>query len=461
MAYLTPKVRLSKDNILQIHHPDLAGVETYLTANLSATGTALTVKSNEGFTNGDILLYEKYGDSAAELKAVDAAVTSGTSMTSTAVTYAHSIDCPVYKALWNQVEISGAATATGSKTTIATVNLTVTEPYTEYVVASTTYSYYFVRFVNGSTYSSYSDALVSTDFAPMTVGFIRRCAFENVDQPFEDKFTADWVYDQMYQCEADTLKMKDRWSSLVELDYDLGALSTGLNRIALPSDIEDKQTNKAVLGFRISGKENMEYVGPGDWQRLMQNVQYTTLASTAAVGATTLILTDSADFEDSGTVMIAGTDYTYTTNTRSTNTLSGLTALTAEITAAANVWQGATDGEPRRYTVNDGYVYFDVPVSSDWNGMNCWLDYYKTAQRYDSDGDTVLMNDPNLYISYLEASIKKKKGNGEISPNDNSVKDYERRKTLLALKDKNPNPSRIVPDVPNVLHRRPFSWWRG
>ncbi len=448
MSYEIPKLSFVRDNIVRVHHPDIIEPLTQLTASVAATGTALTVRNNAGFTNADLILYEGYGNANAELKALNAAVTAGTALTSTATTFAHAIDCPINKVLWNQIEISGATTTTGTKTVIATISMDVTQLDTDYVVTGTTYTYYFVRYVNGAVYSSYSDAIAATDFPPNTVGFVRRAAFENLDQPFEGKFHSQWLYDSLWQCEQDVLKQKRKWSCMVEQDYDLGDVTEGMASVALPTDIEDKQTNKAVLGVRIGNKENMEYVDNAEFSEIMLDVAHTTLASTAAVGATSLTLTDSNDFDDDGSVMIAGTEYAYTANNRTTNVLTGLTALTAEITAAVNIWQGIDEGEPTRYTVIDGYIYFDCPPDDTFADRNIWLDYYKGSQRYNSDGDELLMNDPGLYIYWIEMAIKKKKGNGELTLGDQSAREYEKRRTLFALQDKNPYGTRMVPQVP-------------
>lgn len=460
--YEAPKVNLVKDNLIRVHNPMSISPQTQLTTNLAAGYSTLAVRNNAGFSNGDFILFEGYGNENAEIKRINAAITAGTVLACTAPTFAHSIDCSVEKVLWDQVKIYGTNTTIAVGTLIATVDLQVDSLYTDYVVTGTTYTYYYVTFYNsaGAVEGEESDLLLATDFLPNTVGFVRRAAFENIDQDFAGKYSHNWVFDQLYQCELDVLKSKDKWGSMVELEYDMGNITRNLCSMALPTDIEDKQTNKSILGLRIAGRDNMEWVDNDSFHDIMYDVHHTTLATTAAVGAVTLVLTDSRDFDDSGSVMIAGTDYTYTGNTRSTNTLTGLTALSAQIDSGADVWQGIDEGEPRRYTVRDGYAYFDVPTDSDWTGRNIWIDYYKTAQRYDSDSDTLLMNDPGLYILWLEIAIKKRRSGGDLPQNDNSWKEYERRKALLTLKDKNPYDLRMVPLMPDIRNRKQFGWWR-
>jgi hypothetical protein len=455
MAYQSPRLELVKDNLIRIYHPDLIEPKSFLTASITAGGTTLTVENNAGFSNTDpqtLVLFEGLGLENAEIKRVNGAITAGTSLTVQGVTFNHAINTSIQAILFNQVEISGAATATGAKTVIATVDLNLGGLSTDYVVTSTTYNYYFARFYNSLAttpyHGAYSDALIFSGFPTNSVGFIRRNAFKNLGENFGEKWNANWVYDQIYACELDLTKAKQRWGQAVVYDYDLGDLSTGLARLALPTDIEDSKTNKAILGLRIGTNKNLTYLERPDFEEVMYSVAHSTMNSTAAEGATSFVLDDSNDFEDSDSVTIGEDSFTYTTNTRSTKTLSGITAITSEIAAGTDVWQNITLGEPLRYTVNDGYIYFDIPPSEDYDGRNVWIDYIKAPSRPDSDADTVLFNDPYLYVYWLEMAIKKEKNNGELSPNDISLIEYNRRKILLVGFDKDPYGLRLIPNVP-------------
>lgn len=464
MAYQAPKIERIGDNIIRIYHPDYLAPRTYLTASVAATGTTLTVVNNEGFAEHDVVLLEGFGIENAEIKEVNAAVTAGTSLTITAATFAHGINCAVQKILFDQVEVSGTTTLTGSKAHAATMALNAGGNYTDYVLSSDLQgdTYIFARYYNSMAstpfYSSYSDGL-SADFGPKTVGFIRRNAFANIGEKYDGvRFTSQWVYDQIYLGELDVAKELRRWSWLYSFDYDLGNLTEGLRRIALPSDIEDDKTNKSIMGVRIEDEINMDYMDWTEYQDAMNGVAYTTLATAASIGDTTLVLTDSRDFEDSGSVNIAGTSYTYTTNTRSTNTLSGLTALSAGIAVDSEIWQSISFGTPGRYAINDGYLYFDIPPDSDLEGRNIWIDYYKTITKCDSDNDEVEVADPQLIISWLEMAIKKEKANGALNLSDVSYVTYNRRKELLVKNEMSGQRMRFVPDVP--LSNKPITWWR-
>lgn len=467
MAYQAPRISISKDNVLRVHHPEVLEPSTYLTASVAAAGVTLTVKNNAGFANGDVLLIESFGAKGAEIKKVNGAVSAGSSITVSALTFAHGISARVSKILFDKVEISGAATASGSKTVIATVDLNASGPHTDYIISSTTYAYYFARFYNSLDvspfYGAYSDATSATDYDAKNVGFIRRLAFENVDQEFEGKYAQDtnWVYDNIYLCEVETLKVKDHWSELASLNYDMGNVSTGVAYAALPSDIQDQNTGKSILGLRIGKRENMVYVDDAEFTWANENVGHTTLSVGVSVSDTTVTLTDSRDFDDSGSINIAGTEYSYTSNNRSTGVLSGFTAFSGTIASGTDVWQGVTFGEPRRFTVRSGYVYFDTPPSSDFNGRNIWISYIRGAQRPDSDGDSVLFAGyPLLYIAWLQMAIKKRKNGGVLPVGDEAVVAYEKEAAKFATRDRNQIGVRLVPDIPTTRNRRPYGFLR-
>lgn len=132
--------------------------KTYLTAAVAAAGTTLTVKDNTGISNGDYLILGEIGEEGTEIKAVNGAVTAGTSITITAVTFAHGVDTPIYRADFNQCEFSRATTLTGSKSVLNTGSITPDQQFTIYDDTTNTTGYGFVRWKNSTdaSYSSYS-----------------------------------------------------------------------------------------------------------------------------------------------------------------------------------------------------------------------------------------------------------------------------------------------------------------
>jgi len=539
MAYSQPHIQRLRDDTIRIYHQEILQPRTYLTADIAAGGTANTVANNDGWTYYDLILAEGFNIENAEIKRVNGIVTAGTTLTSSAWTFAHSINCPLMRVLFDQIEVSGASSLTGVKGGATLINITAAQPYTDYVLSSAlqAYSYIFVRYYNSlaSTpfYSDYSDGIATTDLTPKTLGFIKRNAFKNIGEEWGGRFTDEWFYDQVYLGELDVAKSLKRWSWLYSFDYDLGNITEGEWRVALPTDIEDKMTNKSIMGVRIEGDINLDPIDWTEYQNAMNGVHHTPLSSAAAVGDTKLVLTDSRDFEDSGTVyvktyladvvfsnssgdVVMGTytshglltgdkilvsgctnDYcntnwtityltantftldgaswasftgadvtgdvtpvksktlTYTGNSRSTNTTTGITALTVSVAASADIWQNISFGTPLQYAVNNGYLYFDIPPSHNLEGRNIWLDYYTTVTRKDSDGDEVTVNDPSLLVLWIEMAIKREKSNGELPVTDPSWIAYEQKKKMLITNEISGQNLRLVPQTVG----RAKGWW--
>ena len=153
--------------------------KTYLTSACDAAATTLTVKAVDGnaWADDDYVILGEIGSKTAELLQVNGAVSDGTSITidqsgSGGTRYAHSINEPLYRVMYNQVEFSRATTETGSKTVLATNEIQPDDEATRYFDTSNTTGYGFVRFKNSTTttYSSYSDAIPYTGYTSKSLG---------------------------------------------------------------------------------------------------------------------------------------------------------------------------------------------------------------------------------------------------------------------------------------------------
>ena len=125
MSYETSRIIRVRGRTIEVAHLELPEhPSTVLTADVSATGTALTVLDNAGFVNAQKILIGELGKEQTEIKSVNAAVTAGTALTSTAVTFAHPAGALVKRILFNQWRIYGNATnTTVGSTLIATIDV--------------------------------------------------------------------------------------------------------------------------------------------------------------------------------------------------------------------------------------------------------------------------------------------------------------------------------------------------
>ena len=132
---------LSVENTLQ----DLPTTPySYLSANVSAAGTALGVKNINPFTANWAIQLGKTGESQSEILNISGAPASGTVNTATSLLYAHNIDTPVYQIHYDQIIFERSTTGTaGTAVAIGTVNITPNSFYTEFndATGTTTYAY--------------------------------------------------------------------------------------------------------------------------------------------------------------------------------------------------------------------------------------------------------------------------------------------------------------------------------
>src|SRR3990167_3291473 len=106
--------------------------KTYLTSAVAVAATTLTIKAvdSNAWADDDYVIVGEIGTATAEILRIAAAVSDGTSLTITqtpsgadsgGARFAHSVDEPVYRVLYNRVEFSRNTTnSTTGVSTLAT-----------------------------------------------------------------------------------------------------------------------------------------------------------------------------------------------------------------------------------------------------------------------------------------------------------------------------------------------------
>lgn len=444
MSYESAVIRDARNNVLRIAHPSVPGSPiTYLSASVAAAAVTLAVADNYGFANADLFVVGRLGSDATEIKKVNAAVTQGTALTVTALTYAHAVDSQVALTLWDQVEISGAATATGSKTVITTTSIQPDRPETTYAVVGTTYAFYFARYKNSvtSAFSSYSDPADATGYAKTTVRSVKDSALSMVNEQVSGLISDDFLNQEIFNCEEEVYRMKQKWSWADSFGTIIGETVEGGYRIALPADIADPYSNNSIKNLRVGTRNNLTYLEKQEWDKRYIDVAHATVATTFLTGAVSIVLDDSSDFDSVGSITIGASSYAYTANDKSTGTLT-VPATSDGQTAGADVWQNAVYAEPAGYTVFEGYLYFDCPVTSQFATLNVRMDYYRKPTAINSDDDSLNLPDFTVYHYYLAYKILLRKSNGSSDSASQEMKSEFQRKALqLMRKDRLPRVS--------------------
>ncbi|MDE2104915.1 MAG: hypothetical protein KGL39_47195 [Patescibacteria group bacterium] len=456
MAYESPIIRSAINNVVQISPPVTpSSPTTYLSEPYTAAGLTLTLLDNTGFSQNDLIIIGKIGSDETESVKINAAVTAGTSLTITAGTFDHSVDAKVQTIEFDQVEISGAATSTGSKSVIATMNLQLDRENTVYVVTGTTYAYYFARYKNSvtSVFSSYSAAATAAGTPTTSVRSVKDKALDMTGLMINDIITDDFLNSEITNCEQEVWSEKRHWQFLFSYDAILGSTQQYSYSFPLPADIADPNTAGSILrdSVRVGYQLPLKFITQSEWQLNYEDVRHTTLKSALGALDTTMALNSSVDFDDTGSVIIYGTSYSYTANDRSTGILTLSAAAGTAQLVDSDVWQNASVGQPSQFMVSQGRIYFDIPVANDANvvNKNVYISYYRKPTAITSDSDTLNLPDFTIYHYYLAYKMLLRNNNGAMSAEAESMfQMYDTRKEILKRWDRTTQAVFLTPRIP-------------
>lgn len=460
---MKPQLRTQRGNIgneIFIRVPDFSMYpSTILTADANSGVSSYTTKDSSFLSSNDYIISGIPGTPATEINQVNS-VSSGTTISLVSSTsFPHNQTTRITYIPFNQVRIEKSTDAGSTYSTVTTVNLKVNNP--EHYYNDTTGSendYYRIRFVNSnnSTSSDPSDGVIATGYADNTVFAIKKRAVESSGMKLSDIYAPDAIITDSFLNEAlfelrrvahryssENEKGQKRWSFRQVYDYRLGSVSSGTNRIALPATMDNTNVMKNLYQVRIGDRMPIYPVSKERWNQLQVNRRHTTLASAiTSTSDVTVTLTNSGDFDDSGSISIieSGTqdDISYTSNTEGTGVLSGVTGIDATHSSDIDVWQNPSFGLPTYYTVFGGYIYFDCPFASDYEAEGIYIDFYKYVPAVDSDSDELDEIDYDMFVPGLKAKIRQARNNGvqsSVNENDPDWREFNNRISQMAGSD--------------------------
>ena len=444
-----PKILGVEGSLVRIQHPEVNNyIKTYLGAQIAAAGTSLTVLDNSGFSDDDWFIIGDVGDEKTEDVDVNGAVTRGTALTITNTNkFAHEVDAPATRIYERGIKIYGASTDGGAGTLLASIDafaasgtqladakmIQWNKPYTEHslITTDTAYSYYFVKFTDGTTDSDASDYVINTGLAANTAASIIQAALDNTGAQVKDTGEITWPFliravqewqDYVTQWIDPRTKVKKDWSFEFIDDNTTIPLVTYENRYllsALTYEMKYGETKQSVLNIQI-GKYPAEYIPIDVFDRTLEGKVYSQTSGSTSSGSTSLVLEDTALFDSSGTIYVSGQTITYTGN--SSNTLTGIPAsstgsITATIASGATVWQNSFAGRPYFWTIYNGYLLFTIPPSTAYSGWPLKFKYIKKLTRMTEISDVTeipFYNTAQYYVSY---KIEMKRGNTASAAN--------------------------------------------
>lgn len=415
--------------------PDLKDEQrTYLTADAAVGVTSLSA-DGVNFSANQYIVIGQTGSIGTEIVKISGSPTA-TTIGISATLFAHNRGDLVRFIPYNQIVPEWATSATGSFTPLSAIAIRAdsTETYLQQASDPTTYWYRF-RFFNSTTTlsSQYSDVAAAAGYSDNTIWSVKRRALRQIGENYSDLITDqdlnDWI--QEARRLADQNPAVYRWSFRTAFNNITGQVLAGQWRVAVPANLRDPNSPKNILSIRIANQNRpVIYQDRRRFNQNYLNIQHSTVATQQTSGGTTLVLANTADMSAAGAVTLANNNIgdglivvNYTANNRATNTLSGVTGINRTVLVGTDAWQNSGSasipfGLPTAYTIGgDGYLYFDVPIKIDYDGMNVKDDHYTIIPAIATDDQTFDEPFYDLYVSYLKWKIKYKKANGKIDRN--------------------------------------------
>jgi len=434
---------------------------TFLSSDVISGATSLSVQSIVGFeSTAQILLIGEIGeDEKTEIvyPSHHTAPSGTTIYLYGSTSFDHSQDTKVYAIDWDEIEISHASTTTGVKSVLGTMTIQVDLKESLYKDTAKTSGYYFTRLKDSvnSIYTDYSDPIPYEGYEDNTVYMIKKRALESCNEEIGDLITHEFLNEALWEARREYHNAPGKRPFRRKFNVDIGNVTTGMYRVAVPSDLESPYTAENLYGVRIGTEENMEYYDKKEWDKDYEGVAHTYLNQAYTVGDQDLWCNDVRDFDDSGSVTIENDTIEYSAKGVSGGTLRISTQGSNDHSAETDVWQNESMGLPNKFTVffdNTGsaHIYFNCPIDTTYVNQNIWADYYRTLVEYDSDADELDEPDYDMYVPYLAYRIKKKKNKGLQPLTDPDYILWQTKKQTSLRNERLGSEIRFIPDIEHL-----------
>lgn len=391
----------------------------------------MTVADNRPFADADNLVVGSPQGPQTESVLINGAVTAGSSITvANTLKFAHELNCPVTLVWERQITLYGSSSDGGSLTSIATFDIQWGKPYSEYTLKTTdtAYAYYVAKFYDGTTLSSASDYVIAAGVAYDTVQPFITQALDITNSKLDENYlTRDqmvrWANDCQsaitqftYQDPLTNQFMRKDWGFEVIEDSSSITLTQNENSYALSALTNAPKYPNSVRGFidlRIGTQVPLSQVSIQDYDNWMFGKARTTVATQASAGDTTLVVASAAELNSGGGTVYVGAD-TVTYTGISTNTLTGIPAsgtgsITETQTVGTVVWQNVAPGLPKSYTIFNGNILLDYPVSETYVGQKLKIRYMYAIPRLTTVAQATVIPFTNVFQYYLAAQIMGRK----------------------------------------------------
>ncbi len=438
-------------------------LQTFVSTDAASGVSSFAVDNGTKFAVGQYLLAGMFGGEKSEIVRIHASTVPTASLITLtgADSFPHSRGERIAFIPYNQIIIEKSTDGGANYSTLTTLDIRASSPETYYNdTTGTSTDYYRAKFSNSASaaVSQVSDGIIGTGYVDGTAGQVIRDALHSAGEKIDGVITKEFLFATLQEGRMELNKMPgvERWSFRSAFGYNAGTVKAGMDRLTLPANMRESATFKNLLGIRIGrDKFPLRKVDKQALDRWYQGVARTTLNGAITTLSTSVILTESGDFDESGDIYIAADTVSdvldivsYGSNTEATNTLGTASGITANHASGAIAWQGASFGRPMEYTVDAGTVLFSQPFGDDQAGEVIWLDYYKELVAANSDGDVLDEPDYAMFVPYLRyRMLKRRKPDTDRDKNDD-YNAYKDRRDAAVLKEYTGQDGRLIVDVP-------------
>lgn len=424
-----PSIAGIKGSTLRVVHPNVENYQrTSMKAQAAAATNSISVGDNNGFSENDYIILGQVGDSKTEEVQINAAVTRGTSIpVDGSSAFAHELHSPVTKIIERQIKIYGNNSDSNSGgTLIDTINIDWTSSYqTLFTVTGTNYSYYYATFTDGTTEGSASETIPATGHENNIVMRIIERALGETGAVigYASQLPLSYLLEAVDECQDEIAQYTNQitrigkgWSHEIVVDETLEVISME-NRYALSGlSVTPKysDTKQAIVSIWVGKRGSIK---PQTWNEHQKNQYgriFSRVATAVSSGSTTLVLDDATELADAGTVLLGNDTITYTG--KSTNTLTGIPAsgtgsITETHAVGKTVWQGVTGRFPNRYTIMDGYLYFNQPFMTTYEGVPIRITIAKKLPQITRVDQATEVSFFNIIHNFVAFKIEVRRGN--------------------------------------------------
>ena len=411
-----------------------------LVADTAATSTTIYFDNSVGFLANDYILIGNIGDRSAEIRKITSVTANAIVIPATAID--HYLDTPIYKIDYNQVELSRATTLTGTKSVLTTIDLNPTLLETIYADTTNTTGYGFFRFKNATVYSDYSTGISYVGNDDNSVYEIARKGCAKANQKIGGEYTqeSDLIND-IDEGQNEILNGTiDDSGNVVDWTFEISEtdITSSVNKAFydISSYLFKYPSNKKGVMSCIFGTKPLEFKNIRDMDNFYIGTGHSVLTVQANAGDTTITIADTTEFNDSGYVYLGGDTVSYTAVDDTTGILSGIpTTGSGSITTThlvnEEVWQNIQPGEPRYFTIFNGIVKFDVPISINFSGKKIRIRFLIQLPNISSMNDSVEVPFYKALHDYVAYKIETRRKNFDIASNH---KNEFKIKVMAAMK---------------------------